>query len=139
MANEKNLKKYKKGDVTHEEAVKRGRLGGRRSAIARKERKLLKEVAAEHLLMKMSNGKSVQENLFLKAEKLAFENSRLSEVIKFIELLRDTSGQKPVEKVAQTDANGNDVPVNDLSKVDTATLIEMAKAAGVADDDADKG
>ena len=32
MANEKNLKKFKKGDVSHEEAVRRGSLGGKARA-----------------------------------------------------------------------------------------------------------
>ena len=136
MANEQNLRPIRKGQLSKEEAKKRGKNGGKKSAQVRRERKMLRQVAEEKLTEIMSNGKTMQDNLIQKAAKLAFEDAKLSDVIKFLEFMRDTSGQKPVEKVAQTDGEGNDVPKNDLSKVDTATLIEMAKAAGVADDDA---
>lgn len=136
MANEQNLRPIRKGQLSKEEAKKRGKNGGKKSAQVRRERKMLRQVAEEKLTEIMSNGKTMQDNLIQKAAKLAFEDAKLSDVIKFLEFMRDTAGQKPVDKVAQTDAAGNDVPKNDLSKVDTATLIEMAKAAGVADDDA---
>ena len=136
MANEQNLRPIRKGQLSKEEAKKRGKNGGKKSAQVRRERKMLRQVAEEKLTEIMSNGKTMQDNLIQKAAKLAFEDGKLSDVIKFLEFMRDTAGQKPVDKVAQTDAAGNDVPKNDLSKVDTATLIEMAKAAGVADDDA---
>lgn len=136
MANEQNLRPIRKGQLSKEEAKKRGKNGGKKSAQVRRERKMLRQVAEEKLTEIMSNGKTMQDNLIQKAAKLAFEDAKLSDVIKFLEFMRDTAGQKPVDKVAQTDTAGNDVPKNDLSKVDTATLIEMAKAAGVADDDA---
>lgn len=136
MANEQNLRPIRKGQLSKEEAKKRGKNGGKKSAQVRRERKMLRQVAEEKLTEIMSNGKTMQDNLIQKAAKLAFEDAKLSDVIKFLEFMRDTAGQKPVDKVAQTDTLGNDVPKNDLSKVDTATLIEMAKAAGVADDDA---
>ena len=136
MANEQNLRPIRKGQLSKEEAKKRGKNGGKKSAQVRRERKMLRQVAEEKLTEIMSNGKTMQDNLIQKAAKLAFEDAKLSDVIKFLEFMRDTAGQKPVDKVAQTDAAGNDVPKNDLSKVDTATLIEMAKAAGIADDDA---
>ena len=124
MANEQNLRPIRKGQLSKEEAKKRGKNGGKKSAQVRRERKMLRQVAEEKLTEIMSNGKTMQED------------AKRSDVIKFLEFMRDTAGQKPVDKVAQTDTLGNDVPKNDLSKVDTATLIEMAKAAGVADDDA---
>ena len=136
MANEQTLRPSRKGQLSKEEAKKRGKNGGKKSAQVRRERKMLRQVAEEKLTEIMSNGKTMQDNLIQKAAKLAFEDAKLSDVIKFLEFMRDTAGQKPVDKVAQTDTAGNDVPKNDLSKVDTATLIEMAKAAGVADDDA---
>lgn len=125
--------------MTSERAKVVGRLGGLKTAQNRRERKALREVVEERLNAKLRNGKTVQQTLIEKAEELCLnKGAKLTDLVKFLEFLRDTSGQKPVEKVAQTDANGNDVPVNDLSKVDQKTLIEMAKAAGVVNDDADK-
>ena len=121
---------------TTERAKELGRLGGIKSGIRRRERIAMREVCEKRLNEKLSNGKSVQQNLIEKAEELCFGNTaKLTDLVKFLEFLRDTSGQKPVERVAQTDTDGNDVPQNDLSKVPTETLIEMAKAAGVADAD----
>ena len=123
--------------LTSEKAKIVGRMGGLKAAQNRRERKAMKDVIEARLNEKLSNGKTVQENLIERAEKLCFGNqAKLTDLVKFLEFLRDTAGQKPVARVAQKDTAGNDVPKNDLSKVDTATLIEMAKAAGVADDDA---
>lgn len=139
MANEQNLRPIRKGQLSKEEAKKRGKNGGKKSAQVRRERKMLRQVAEEKLTEIMSNGKTMQDNLIQKAAKLAFEDGKLSDVIKFLEFMRDTSGQKPVDKVAQTDGEGNDVPKNDLSKIPTETLLKMAKAAGAGLDDEDDG
>ena len=94
-----------------EEARELGRKGGQRSGEVRREKKMLRELAEEKLLEKMSNGKTMQDNLITKAASLAFSNkAKLSEVLKFFEIMRDTSGQKPVDKVAQTDTEGKDIP-----------------------------
>lgn len=63
----------------------------------------------------------------------------LSGDVRAFEVIRDTIGEKPVDKVAQTDGEGNDVPKNDLSKIPTETLLKMAKAAGAGLDDEDDG
>lgn len=139
MANEQNLRPIRKGQLSKEELKKRQSNGGKKSAQVRRERKMLRQVAEEKLTEIMSNGKTMQDNLIQKAAKLAFEDSKLSDVIKFLEFMRDTSGQKPVDKVAQTDGEGNDVPRNDLSKIPTETLLKMAKAAGAGLDDEDDG
>lgn len=94
-----------------EEARELGRKGGQRSGEVRREKKMLRELAEEKLLEKMSNGKTMQDNLITKAASLAFSNNaKLSEVLKFFEIMRDTSGQKPVDKVAHTDSEGKDIP-----------------------------
>lgn len=139
MANEQNLRPIRKGQLSKEELKKRQSNGGKKSAQVRRERKMLRQVAEEKLTEIMSNGKTMQDNLIQKAAKLAFEDGKLSDVIKFLEFMRDTAGQKPVDKVAQTDGEGNDVPRNDLSKIPTETLLKMAKAAGAGLDDEDDG
>lgn len=110
MANEQNLIPKQKGELSVEEAKRMGSKGGKRSVEVRREKKLLKELCEEKLLEKMSNGKSMQENLITKAASLAFSDKvKLQEVLKFLEIMRDTSGQKPVDRVAQTDTEGQDI------------------------------
>ena len=45
MANEKNLKPFKKGQVSHDEAVKRGSKGGKESVKARAKKKELIQIS----------------------------------------------------------------------------------------------
>ena len=125
MANEKNLKPPR----TKSEARERGKKGGKKSGEARRERKALKE----QLLLLLETGNARQELC------TALLDKALSGDVRAFEVIRDTIGEKPVEKVAQTDGDGNDVPKNDLSKVPTEILLQMAKAAGadINDDDED--
>lgn len=120
MANEQNLKPIRKGALSKEEARKRGEIGGKKSVQKRRERKALKE----QLLLLLETGNAQQELCTALLEKA------LSGDVKAFEVIRDTIGEKPIEKVAQTDGNGNDVPRNDLSKIPTETLLKMARAAG---------
>jgi hypothetical protein len=129
MANEKNLRPFRKGELSKEEATKRGSKGGKKSVQKRRERKALKE----QLLLLLETGNAQEQlctSLFEKA---------LSGDVRAFEVIRDTIGEKPVDKVAQTDGEGNDVPKNDLSKIPTETLLKMAKAAGAGLDDEDDG
>ncbi len=117
MANVQNLKPVRSKD----EARRRGANGGKKSGEARRERKALKE----QLLLLLKTGNAQKELCTALLEKA------LSGDVKAFEVIRDTIGEKPVEKVAQTTADGNDSPVNDLSKIPTETLLKMAEAAGV--------
>lgn len=47
-----NLKPKKKGEVSHEEAVEKGRKGGKKSGQARREKKLISQIWAEFLINK---------------------------------------------------------------------------------------
>lgn len=140
MANEQNLRPIRKGQLSKEELKRRQSNGGKKSAKVRRERKMLRQVAEEKLTEIMSNGKSLQENLVQKLIVGALaSDAKVKETLDVFVALRDTAGQKPVDKVAQTDGEGNDVPKNDLSKIPTETLLKMAKAAGAGLDDEDDG
>lgn len=140
MANEQNLRPIRKGQLSKEELKRRQSNGGKKSAQVRRERKMLRQVAEEKLTEIMSNGKSLQENLVQKLIVGALaSDAKVKETLDVFVALRDTAGQKPVDKVAQTDGEGNDVPKNDLSKIPTETLLKMAKAAGAGIDDEDDG
>lgn len=129
MANENNLKPIRKGGLSKEEAKKRGQNGGKKSGESRRERKALKE----QLLLLLKTGNAQKELCTALLEKA------LSGDVRAFEVIRDTIGEKPVDKVAQTDGNGNDVPKNDLSKVPMEVLLKMAKAAGADIDDDEDG
>lgn len=90
MANQQNIEpyKFKKGDLSSEEAARRGSLGGKESVKARKENKLIKDRILER--MGESDWDVMIDNLIARAQ----------EDTKSFETLRDTIGQKPKDTVA---------------------------------------
>lgn len=85
MANEKNLKPVR----TKSEARKRGRAGGIKSGEKRAERKTLKE----ELLLILSQNKTQNKMSVALVEKAMNGDTKAYEVI------RDTIGEKPADKV----------------------------------------
>lgn len=108
MANEKNLVPFT-SEQSHEEAVKNGRKGGIASGEAKRNRKMLRD-CIDYLLERedamvldadgkpMSGAEQLAYNLFTKA---LFEPDT-AKAAKAFEVLRDTAGQKPIEKVQTT-------------------------------------
>lgn len=94
MANEQNLKPVR----TTSEARKRGKAGGIRSGQVRAERKTLKE----ELLLLLSQG-NTQEKI-----SLALIQKALNGDTKAFEVIRDSIGEKPVDKVQATVSNYED-------------------------------
>lgn len=84
---------------TKDEAKKRGRNGGIKSGEVRRERKKFKEA----FLAALETG-NTQDNIVT----AVFEKA-LAGDLKAVELIRDTIGEKPVDKQATTDSNGNDI------------------------------
>lgn len=105
MANEKNLVPFT-SEQSHEEAVKNGRKGGIASGESRRNRKMLRD-CIDYLLERedkmmldsegnpMSGAEQLAYNLFVKA----LAETDTAKAAKAFEVLRDTAGQKPVEKV----------------------------------------
>lgn len=120
MANEKNLKPVR----TKKEARERGAAGGKKSGEARRKKKLLKECFDELLEREWESrdGKkaSGSEVLSLTVFKKAMAGD-----LKAFELLRDTAGQKPVDKVM-------------LAEVDQTTINEVEAMVLGEDDDNQK-
>ena len=92
MANEKNLVPFT-SEQSHEEAVKNGRKGGIASGEARRKRKTLKE----ELLLMLSEGETQHSVTLALIEKAMGGDTKAFEVI------RDTIGEKPVDKVMIAD------------------------------------
>ena len=91
MANEQNLRpaEYK---LTVEEQKK----GGKASVEARRKRKALKE----ELLLLLSDG-DLQEKMSVALINEAINGNKAGSVTKAFEVIRDTIGEKPVDKVEQ--------------------------------------
>lgn len=87
MANQKNLIPIKKGELSKEEAKKRGQKGGIKSGEVRRARKTLKE----DLLFLLEQG-DTQEKISVAMIKQALKGN-----VKAFAMIRDTIGEKPVE------------------------------------------
>ena len=89
MANEQNLKPVS----SKKEARERGRKGGLASVESRRKRKTLKE----ELLLMLSEGETQQ------SVTLALIEKAMSGDTKAFEVIRDTIGEKPIDKVMIAD------------------------------------
>ena len=123
--NAKNLKPQNKR--TKSEQRKIAQKGGVASGKKRRELKAFKDLLEAGLRqeIKTESGKS-----YTRAEYIALKLIKTAENgnIKAFEVIRDTIGQKPADKVESK----TEISVGkDLSKLSTETLIKMAKAAAV--------
>ena len=110
MANEQNLKPVS----SKKEARERGRKGGLASGEARRKRKTLKE----ELLLILSDGETQQ------SVTLALIEKAMSGDTKAFEVIRDTIGEKPIDKVMIADVDPSviaEVEAMVLTDYDTAT------------------
>lgn len=55
------------------------------------------------------------------------KNAKMNDILALVQMMAKYTGQEPAMKFAQTDSEGNDIPINDLSKVPTETLLKMAE------------
>jgi hypothetical protein len=111
MANEQNLKPV----TSKEEARERGRKGGLASGEARRKRKTLKE----ELLLMLSEGETQQ------SVTLALIEKAMSGDTKAFEVIRDTIGEKPVDKVMIAD-----VEPSVIAEVEAMVLTDDDEATG---------
>lgn len=125
VANEQNLVPFT-SEQSHEEAVKNGRKGGIASGKARRNKKLLRD-CIDYLFERedkmvldtegnpMSGAEQLAYNLFVKA----LGEPDTAKAARAFEVLRDTAGQKPVEKVETKQT------VVDMSKFSTDEIRSM--------------
>lgn len=115
MANTKNLKK---GGITTETASEMGKKGAAKSAESRRNKKLLKD-CLEILLDKMMDGEDGDKITGSEAISTSLFKRALEGDTKAFEIIRDTIGQKPVDKVQATQT------VVDMSKFSTEEIKAM--------------
>ena len=121
MANDQNLKGHGFNEITANRQREIASQGGKASAEARKRRKSLKE----ELLAILSDG-DVQERISLALVKEATEGNNAGSVTKAYEVIRDTIGEKPVDKVM-------------ISEVDASVISEIENIVLGENTNADKG
>ena len=97
MANEQNLKHFT-SDQSHEKAVENGRKGGKASGESKRARKTLRE----ELLALLSQDIRTEDGGKVNTQ-VAMSTSIIKEALdgntKAFEIIRDTIGEKPVDKV----------------------------------------
>ena len=108
MANEKNLRV-----PTSSEARENGKKGGIASGKARRQKKLLRE-CLEILLEKEMTDKKGETMTGAEALSAKLFSEAMKGNVKAFEVLRDTAGQKPVEKVV-------------VSEIDTDVIDEIER------------
>ena len=108
--NEQNLRK----DFTRAERQANGRKGAAITNQKIKARKKLKEA----LLLLLAKGET-QDNICL-----ALIEKAQSGDTKAFEVIRDTIGEKPVDKLAHTDSEGNDPDVPIVSSAELLAIME---------------
>lgn len=108
--NEQNLRK----DFTRAERQANGRKGAAITNRKIKARKKLKEA----LLLLLAKGET-QDNICL-----ALIEKAQSGDTKAFEVIRDTIGEKPVDKLARTDSEGNDPDVPVVSSAELLAIME---------------
>ena len=89
---------------SNEEARKRGSSGGKKSGAVRRNKALLKDcinILMEQKVLNEETGKKITgaEQLSVNLWKKALEEIDTAKAAKAFEVLRDTSGQKPVDKI----------------------------------------
>lgn len=99
MANEQNLKPIQKGEMSKEEAKKRGSIGGKASVRKRRERKLLKETILEILKEPIQKGSKTtrQEAIMTNVLARLFKEGD----IKDVKVLAEILGELKVADVSQ--------------------------------------
>ena len=102
MANNENLKPFD-SNQNREEAKKNGRKGGKKSGEVRRQKKTMREIL-DYLLEKELTSKNGEKATTLEAMMTAMIKQGLNGNVKAVEFIRDTTGQKPTEKVEATNA-----------------------------------
>ena len=99
MPNEQNLKPFT-SDQSREKAAENGRKGGIASGESKRRRKTLKE----ELLLMLEN-EDVQRSVAAALINEATEGNNAGSVARAFETIRDTIGEKPVDKVMIADVD----------------------------------
>ncbi len=125
MANEQNLKPFT-SDQSHEEAVKNGAAGGKRSGEVRREKADLRRVIQTWLESQATTDKNGNPMTGAELMTMVAVKEMSKGSARHWELLRDTAGFKPVDKVM-------------IADVDQSVIDEVENMVKEANEDAPEG
>lgn len=106
MANEQNLRPIKKGELSSEEAKRRGSLGGKKAAEIKRAKKTMKEML-DYLLEKELETKKGEKVTYREAILTSTIKKAIEGDVKAAQFIRDTAGEAPVAKTELTGKNGS--------------------------------
>lgn len=106
MANEQNLRPIKKGELSSEEAKRRGSLGGKKAAEIKRAKKTMKEML-DYLLEKELETKKGEKVTYREAILTSTIKKAIEGDVKAAQFIRDTAGEAPVSKTELTGKNGS--------------------------------
>lgn len=113
MANEKNLNLIKSG----EEAREKGRKGGKASAKARREKKLMRQTLSDLLAMPLKNGEQVNIEEIQSIASLKGKNITVQEAIMLAQIQKAIKGNTRAAEFVR-DASGNMINAESQAKID---------------------
>jgi hypothetical protein len=93
-----NLKPFKKGQLSSEEAKKRGSIGGKKSALSRQRSKLFKDVFTTLWDVEVTDKEHGLINYGQMAALQVFRKAVNDKDLEAFKIVRDTLGQKPSDK-----------------------------------------
>ncbi len=122
MANEQNLRSIEiyNASLTKEERSERARQAGIASGEARRKRRTFKE----DLLIALS-APGVQDDILSALIRQATQGNKAGDVARAFELLRDTIGEKPSDKLEISGNDGQPISTMDLTSKSTEELRQM--------------
>jgi hypothetical protein len=126
VPNSENLKPFEfTSNQSRDEARKNGTIGGRKSGEARRHKKFLREIFESILDIEIDYGDKIITNK--EAMALGVLRKAMEGDLRAFELIRDTVGEEPVDRMASTDSEGND-PVPIIPSEELLALMEKRKA-----------
>lgn len=111
----KNLKPIKKGEITKEEAKKRGSKGGKKSVQVKKEKKLISDIYKQFLLKK---------------HKATFVNYPLKEIETFSDLSSDELFEKSMTNLISRSDNSSVALMREMREATEGSKIALTGADG---------
>lgn len=102
---------------TKEEARERGRQGGLKSALAKKEAKAFKEIIIERLSQLEKDGRSTKEVLIKKlVDRILKDDVKIPDLIKALEFLQQTTGESVQNEIESKAPQINIIVANEYDK-----------------------
>lgn len=120
--------------LTNTDDKKKRIVTNNRLQLEKKERNRVKDLFKNSLLNALQETNPENQKLYIDCINASAIEQAINGNVQAMAFIRDTIGEKPVDKTANTDSEGNDLPIYDFSKLSTADLMAIASKIGVSKD-----